>query len=375
MSNIPAIAGLISHVDLPPMMTAAHRLSFESTPIDVTFESGEIASLDPTNPLSHGYAEILQDLRQAQIPGYVEVDPETRTISRLLIPIPAKVAALARIGDGDVAVGLEISQAHRVLKRSNSQFDHLLSVLEEARKTGSSVLVTDTEDHEIIDARPWEMVMTVQDVTALDLAAEALSVGVAEFGELTEGSEAATGAAAAISCVTLQRAQLLFQWLASGSCNPVTVPVPCIPFLYPDDGCWGRAHEMCRRIVSVGNVPGKVWIYGNLRVNTRNNPNCYVRWGWHVAPILCIQGWREYAVIDPSMFSGPVPVSTWRNAQQDPASRLAYTIWQVFYRSSSGQVTYDPNFTQTAQVLATYRAQLRLRSLSPVGPPPYARCR
>ncbi len=117
MSNNHAIAGLVSHIDLPPLMTAAHRLSFESTPIDVTFDNGETTSLDPSEPLSAGYAQILEDLRDAQIPGYVEINPETGAISRLLIPLQVKVVALANIG-ADVAVGLEISQAHRVLKRS-----------------------------------------------------------------------------------------------------------------------------------------------------------------------------------------------------------------------------------------------------------------
>jgi Glutaminase len=380
MSNTQAIAGLVSYINLPPLMTAAHRLSFESAPLDVTFENGETICLDPTDPLSAGYAEILEDLRHAQIPGYVEVYPETRAISRLLIPVQVKVAALVKISGGDVAVGLEISQAHRVLKHSNDQFARLLSILEEAKKTGATVLVTDTDDREIIDVRLWETVTTADEATALDLAAEALSSGVAEFAELgtemnTEGVALAPVSAAALPVVTLQRAQQLFNWLASASCPPRTVPPPCIPFLYPDDGCWGRAHEMTRRIVSVGNGPGKVWNYGNLRANTRNNPNCYVRWGWHVAPILSITGWREYAVIDPSMFGAPVPVSTWKNAQQDPASQIVYTPWQVFYRSRSGQVTYDPNFTETARVLATYRAALKARSLGPGGPPPYARCR
>ncbi|MEG4323259.1 MULTISPECIES: protein-glutamine glutaminase family protein [unclassified Microcoleus] len=373
MSNTRAIAGLVSHIDLPPLMTAAHRLSFESTPVDVTFESGETTYLDATNPLSAGYAEILEDLRHAKIPGYVEVDPQTRSISRLLIPIQAKVVALVKIG-GDVAVGLEISQSHRVLKSSNSQFARLLSILEEAKKTGATVLVTDTDDREIIDVRPWETVTTAQELTALDLAAEALSAESIKFEELaTEGAASATVSASGLPAVSWLRLNQLFNWLASGSCNPITVPPPCIPFLYPDDGCWGRAHSMARRIVSVGNVPGKVWNYGNLRANTRNNPNCYVRWGWHVAPIMTVIGSPFYWVIDPSMFGAPVTVSQWKQAQSDPGSQIVYTVWQVFHRSQSGQVTYDPNFTQTAQVLATYRAALRVRSLT-IGAPPYAKC-
>jgi hypothetical protein len=375
MSNNHVIAGLVSHIDLPPLMTAAHRLSFESTPIDVTFDNGETTSLDPTEPLSAGYAQILEDLRDAHIPGYVEINPETRSISRLLIPLQVKVVALANIG-ADVAVGLEISQAHRVLKRSNSQFDRLLKILEEAKNTGATVLVTDNEDHEIVDVRPWEKVTTAQELTALELAAEALSTESIKFEELADsGTASATeSAASGIQAVTSQRLNELFNWLASSSCNPITVPPPCIPFLYPDDGCWGRAHEMARRIVSVGNVPGKVWNYGNLKAKTKNNPNCQVMWGWHVAPILAVIGSPSYWVIDPSMFAKPVTVSQWKQAQADPASQINYTVWQVFYRSKTGQVTYDPNYTQTAQVLAQYRAQLKVRSLGPSGPPPYAKC-
>jgi len=75
------------------------------------------------------------------------------------------------------------------------------------------------------------------------------------------------------------------------------------------------------------------------------------------------------------MFAKPVKVSEWKKAQQDNASQIVYTAWQVIYRLRSGQIQYDPTFSQTLQVLATYRAALKTRSLGPSGPPPYARCR
>ena len=62
-----------------------------------------------------------------------------------------------------------------------------------------------------------------------------------------------------------------------------------ISWLYPDDGCWGRAHEMCRLMINAGAHPRKVWIYGKLHTLTKNNPNCFVNWGWHVAPTLCVR--------------------------------------------------------------------------------------
>ena len=64
------------------------------------------------------------------------------------------------------------------------------------------------------------------------------------------------------TCVSRARAQQIFDALAATTCNPLTVPPPCIPFMYPDDGCWGRAHEMCRLMVVMGEKPEKVWIDG-----------------------------------------------------------------------------------------------------------------
>jgi hypothetical protein len=137
-------------------------------------------------------------------------------------------------------------------------------------------------------------------------------------------------------CLTPAQAQQVFTAMAGTTCNPLTVPPPCIPFLYPDDGCWARAHEMCRLMVNMGLPPRKVWIdhsYGVLlQVSTKNNPNCYVEWGWHVAPTLCVRG--------PSFWHG------------------------------GGT---DPTYSASNQILAQYRLDLLNRS-NQLGPPPYANC-
>src|ERR1700682_3926741 len=104
--------------------------------------------------------------------------------------------------------------------------------------------------------------------------------------------------------VSIQRAQQLSPLVRARLCCPASAPAPCIPFLYPDDGCWARAHEMCRLMIADGAQPEKVWIYGNLRVNSQNKPNCLVDWGWHVAPTLQVNtgGGIQTWVIDPSLF-------------------------------------------------------------------------
>lgn len=177
--------------------------------------------------------------------------------------------------------------------------------------------------------------------------------------------------------VTPQRTQQLFDLVNSRLCCPASATAPCIPFLYPDDGCWGRAHEMCRLMITQGAQPEKVWIYGNLKVPSQNKPNCLVQWGWHVAPTLQVHvaGGIHTWVVDPSLFPDPVPQGTWVGAQGDPGAIVEPSSAAIFYRTKGGGVTQtDPTYAQTNNVLATYRNLLKLRCASASGPPPYFAC-
>jgi hypothetical protein len=178
------------------------------------------------------------------------------------------------------------------------------------------------------------------------------------------------------AAVTPQRAQQLFDLVNTKLCCPASAPAPCIPFLYPDDGCWGRAHEMCRLMIANGAQPEKVWIYGNLRVNSQNKPNCLVQWGWHVAPTLQVNagGGVQTWVIDPALFPGPVTRATWFGVQGDPNAALVPSSAAIFHRSVTGATQTDPTYAKTNQVLTTYRNALKLRCASSSGPPPYLAC-
>jgi Glutaminase len=178
-----------------------------------------------------------------------------------------------------------------------------------------------------------------------------------------------------MAAITLQRARELFRLVNAKICCPGSASAPCIPFLYPDDGCWGRAHEMCRLMIAVGEQPNKIWIQGNLNVATRNHPNCAVYWGWHVAPTLLIAtgGGNQTYVIDPSLFDEPVPQATWAGVQGDPSATLTPTgpeIFHLFYPPD----TFDPTYAKSNGVLNTYRNELKLRTVSSDGPPPYFSC-
>lgn len=176
--------------------------------------------------------------------------------------------------------------------------------------------------------------------------------------------------------VSLARARELFDLVNATVCCPGDPTAPCIPFLYPDDGCWARAHEMCRLMEAEGADPAKVWIYGNLVVETSNNPQCKVRWGWHVAPTLQLDapGRSRTYVIDPSLFQEPVPQEVWAGVQGDPSATLVATPASVYYRDQSGEIVTDPTYWQTQFVLNIYRNALMLRAVGSDGPPPYPTC-
>jgi hypothetical protein len=92
-----------------------------------------------------------------------------------------------------------------------------------------------------------------------------------------------------------------------------------IPFKYPEDGCYARAHEMSRLLDGEGIVTGKTFIEGDLRVETENSPKGYVEWWYHVAPIIKVKGENggddQVYVLDPSIFQRPVPVEEWFRIQ------------------------------------------------------------
>lgn len=142
---------------------------------------------------------------------------------------------------------------------------------------------------------------------------------------------------------------------------------------------------MCRLMIADGAQPDKVWIYGNLKVNSINEPaasesmcgECIVCWGWHVAPTLQVSTSNgvETWVVDPSLFPEAIPQATWGSVQGDPMAVLEASSADAYFRSQGGGSTSaDPTYTQTAVDLANYRNILMLRSAGPEGPPPYFPC-
>jgi hypothetical protein len=354
-------------LDRPPaeMLRAERGLSVE-------LEGARRVRLDPADPRSVGFTQILDGLSKQRLPVYLEIDPATSTITRLLIPHVTRVIGIRQIDEGVLGVELERSHARHVLRRGNPDFGELERQLREALRNGAPIVLTENDAHEIIDIRGYTP------------DSEGLPLPFPKPGPLPRMPWPWRWIKRIwcwcwwpwwwFRCISATKAQQVFNGMNATSCNPLTVPPPCIPFLYPDDGCWGRAHEMCRLMINMGLSPKKVWIQGSLYVNTKNNPNCHVWWGWHVAPTLCVRGpgffQTQSMVIDPSLFTTPVSKATWKSVQGDPSATLTDSNASIFYLW--GSLT-DPTYAQTNQVLATYRLQLLNRAIQ-YGPPPYAVC-
>ncbi len=327
-----------------------------SRSVTVNFQGGRSGQLDLAVPRSAVWADVLDSLRQAKEPVYVEIDPTTNVITELLLPREVRVGEITPTATGDaVEVELIISQARHYLRRTNPDFQQLLNTLQTAQEEGNPVLVTETLDgYEIIDVRPLPK-PPAERLEAPPLVSRAPATPV-----------------------TLQKAQQLFYLVSAKTCDPISAPSPCIPFFYPENGCWARAHEMCRLFIAESVQPEKVWIYGDLHAATQNSPSCKVGWRYHVAPTLLVStvAASEVYVIDPSLFLGPVRRAIWFDVQGDPSATLESSDASIYYRSKGGgYVVYDDaSYTKTQRDLATYRNQLKLRSASPDGPPPYSNC-
>jgi hypothetical protein len=319
--------------------------------VTIAFQTGRSGQLDLSKPHAAVWASVLDSMHQSNLPVYVEIDSGTNEITNLLVPLTVGVGSITSVMD-DIEVELVISHAKHFLRRSNPDFEQLLETLERARANQTLVAVTETGDHDIIDVRPL--------------------AGTSPTATRDRPPETMPGPSPAAP-VTLAQAQQMFDLVAPKVCCPATATAPCIPFNYPDDGCWGRAHEMCRLMIAAGITPNKVWIFGNLRAASQNNPNCQVLWGWHVAPTLSVGA--ETYVIDPALFNGPVTQATWAGVQGDPNPTLIPSPASTFWRNQnpSSAIT-DPTYIQTNTVLTTYRNALRVRAVSAVGPPPYPNC-
>jgi hypothetical protein len=338
---------------------------------------GRRGRLDPADPRSAGFAQVLDGLSKLGRPVYVEIDPAREAVTRVLVPVVGRVVSVSSAKDA-LDVELDASHARHLLPLGAPESVELERQLREAMDDGRPMIIVEDDAHNIIDIRPFTAVPELPLPPFPPVLPKPKPPWLLWPLRLFRR----------IwwwlcwlwwwwRCPSAAKAQQVFDAMAATSCNPLTVPPPCIPFLYPDDGCWARAHEMCRLMINMGLSPRKVWIDHSpghwLHVNTKNNPQCYVEWGWHVAPTLCVRGptffSTERMVIDPSLFTTPVSKATWKGVQGDPSATLTDTGPEQFWHGGGT----DPTYVNSNAILAQYRLTLQTRSIQ-AGPPPYANC-
>lgn len=334
---------------------AAAPAESPSRHVTVSFKTGQTGLLDMKNPRAAHWATMIDRAERAGQPVYVEVDQESKVITNVLIPRVFKVQRLDPDERGNLIVRLRPSSGLHLLLRSDPNFESMRASLQAARDDGSERLITETRDqHEIFDVRQPE-------------------------GRPGEPSGPAPPPLPDPP-VSEARAGELFTAMSGHSCDPTNPSSDCLPFLYPDDGCWIRAHIMCHWMRTGGpdtttnpqEDPEKVWIdfTGASYVPTANHPDCQVGWGWHVAPTLLVTlpGGDEKRVIDPSLCASPVSEAAWKLRQVDPGATLTDTDWADYNWAG------DTNVVSLAQAQADmqyYRDALQDRCLH-FGPPPYS---
>lgn len=372
-------------VGITPAVRKPTDRAFDTSPDGyvVEFRSGETARL-LRGDLAAAMLDLLEDLREQGAPAYVAIEGDARRITQLLLPDIQKVQEVREGVRGEVDVVLFPSHARHTLSRKNDDFDTLLKALLDSNQKGEWTLITETSLHEIIDVRPFGP--DDPRIPRLPGWFERWRFSyLYEWWHLLRW-RFCYWLCCSSRCVSMKTAWDMFNLVAPTSCNPTNPSAPCIPFLYPDDGCWARAHEMCRLIIAAGVTPAKVWIdYAPpklLHAATKNHWQCFVEWGWHVAPTLCVRTywcWTTTYVIDPSLFTGPVPVATWQAAQGSTSTTLTHTSASLYWRN---YMPSDPGYVDTNIRLQNYRNALKSRSTLeintgtglPWGPPPYAHC-
>lgn len=163
-----------------------------------------------------------------------------------------------------------------------------------------------------------------------------------------------------LSALTEAEAKKYFKLLASQK---------DIPFGFPLDGCYARAHKMVQILEEKGVIAGKAFIEGNLFVDTPDFG--VIQWGYHVAPVVMVKVGNTAVpyIFDPSLFNKAVPYEAWKAKILEKKStvsgeyftnRFAYDpddrdIVRTSYTEASLEETDSLNENYT-ELLALYKA-------------------
>ncbi len=266
-------------------------------------------------------------------------------------------------------VNINLYTSVLVLDKSVDNFSEVYTLLSNSFKNGSVIKVNFSKG-KITNAKSasnQEQAEFYKNIIPLDKSSVYSGGNVSSQNELITNQKSRIGALPVT--MTLAKANEIFQTIVKNQCTPQNFNISyCIPFAYASDGCYARAHWM-RWIMENSYKLScyKCFVYGNLSAYSSKN-RCCVSWGYHVAPLVYVAGQYSYEayILDPSLFTKPVPLATWLSANKNTgcnknASISSYQIvdgrnYAPIYNSSRVITGYwiDDNLVNTNQTLRNY---------------------
>lgn len=185
------------------------------------------------------------------------------------------------------------------------------------------------------------------------------------------GSAVIPCAAPAPRVLTVEQANEEFTKLAAAD----------IPYDYPVDCCYSRAHAMCAMLAQDGYACEKYFYYKKNYpapslapglAPTRNGvpvtfPDQFgnkqpVIWGYHVAPLVPVKqadGQIIKMVLDPSIADKPVTQAQWRAIQGDPAGATDNTTPASVVHVGPNNIapSYDPDYSKSTSMMEQHKAR------------------
>src|SRR5436190_20318171 len=198
-------------------------------------------TLDPADERSVGFATVLNQLAATGLPAYIELDPAAGTIQRLLIPTLGRVLSVRAREAGGVDVQLDRSHARHVVPADSTDLATLERDLRAALETKRPILLVEDFGRQVIDVRDF----TPDPEGPLPPLPEAGDEPLPLPWRPRRWWEWPLWPFRWFlrwlwwwirypwwwwHCPNGTQAQAIFDAMAATTCDPLTVPVPCIPF-------------------------------------------------------------------------------------------------------------------------------------------------
>jgi hypothetical protein len=292
---------------------------------------------------------IVDVLQRVKATVYFEVGGDN-VVKRVLMPRYGRVVKLTRADQREWRVNFEGSAVRLKARTENREQRRRAGLLEESFDRGSRIEVTfDPDSNQIIDVRRSAE-------SAPGPAPASVVIGIKAVEQLLP--------------TTPGKAADVFAQLAQRSCDPEQPAAGCIPFQFVGDGCWMRAHQMCGFLGAQGIAAGKIWIYGDLHIQTRFTKTCDQDWNFHVAAFTRTTDGRVL-VHDPSICRNAVSVDDWLLTMNDPHAEIEFSAAPIYVMAERGNGRLEMS-GEFARERASF--VLELLKLRATGPLPFDHC-